>query len=109
MKIQNPSIDRIFKAIADPTRRKIFHALLVGGAALSITEISVQHDISRQGVTKHIKTLEEARLIHIAKEGKQRLCTANPDTLKIIYDWVSYYDKFWDDALDRLDKHLDRK
>lgn len=106
MKTQDRSIDRIFKAIADPTRRKIFHALLVGGAALSITEISVQHDISRQGVTKHIKTLEEADLIRIQKDGKQRLCEARPETLKIIYDWVAYYDEFWDDALDRLDNHL---
>ena len=64
-KLQNQRIDKILKAIADPTRREIFHALVVASAALPITHISQEYDISRQGVTKHIKTLEEAGLITI--------------------------------------------
>ena len=49
-------ITQLFKAIADPTRREIFHALVIATSALSITQISNQFDMSRQGVTKHIKT-----------------------------------------------------
>ena len=59
------NITKILKAIADPTRREIFHALVLAAAALPITQISNQFEISRQGITKHLKTLEEAGLIHI--------------------------------------------
>lgn len=101
-------IDQIFKAIADPTRREIFHALVVASAALPITQISEQFDISRQGVTKHIKTLEEAGLITINTKGRERFCTADPEPLKMAYDWIGFYDKFWDNALDQLGNHLDK-
>jgi len=109
MNPQNPHIDRIFKAIADPTRRKIFHALVLAGAALPITQISEHYQISRQGVTKHIKTLEDAGLIRIEQIGRERFCEAEPAPLKLIHDWVGFYNKFWDDALNRLGDHLDQK
>lgn len=54
-------ITRILKALADPTRREIFHALILASTALPITQISNQFDISRQGITKHLKTLEGSR------------------------------------------------
>ncbi|MEP1034849.1 metalloregulator ArsR/SmtB family transcription factor [Ekhidna sp.] len=106
MKLANQHISQIFKAIADPTRREIFHALVVASVAMPITQISEQFDISRQGVTKHIKTLEDAGLITISAQGRERFCLADPKPLKIVYDWLGFYDKFWDDALDRLDDHL---
>lgn len=106
MKSASQHISKIFKAIADPTRREIFHALVVASVAMPITQISEQFDISRQGVTKHIKTLEEAGLITISSQGRERFCQADPKPLKMVYDWLGFYDKFWDDALDRLDDHL---
>lgn len=106
MKQQNPLIDRVFKAIADPTRREIFHALVVASTALPINQIAQQFDISRQGVTKQIKVLEDAGLINSTSKGRERFCQANPKQLKLIIDWIAFYDKFWDDALDRLDDHL---
>lgn len=102
------NVNNIFKAIADPTRREIFHALVVASVAMPITQISKQFDISRQGVTKHIKTLEEAGLITINSKGRERFCLADPKPLKMVYDWVGFYDKFWDDVLDRLGNHLDK-
>ncbi len=107
MKSPNQHIDRIFKAIADPTRRKIFHALVVASAALPITQIALQFDISRQGVTKHIKTLQQAGLIAIESKGRESFCRAEPRQLKLIYDWVAFYDRFWTNALDHLEDHLD--
>ncbi len=108
MKSHNRPIDQIFKAIADPTRREIFHALVVASVALPITQISEQFDISRQGVTKHIKTLEDAGLIQINTKGRERFCLADPKPLKMVYDWIGFYDKFWDNALSRLGDHLDK-
>jgi DNA-binding transcriptional ArsR family regulator len=105
----NPHIDRIFKAIADPTRRRIFHALVLAGTALSIMEISAQYNITRQGVTKHIKTLQEAGLIRIDQQGRERFCKAEPQPLKLIYDWIGFYNQFWDDTLDKLEDHLNEE
>ncbi|MEX0315594.1 MAG: ArsR/SmtB family transcription factor [Allomuricauda sp.] len=103
------SITRVLKAIADPKRREIFHALIVASSALSITQISGQFDISRQGVTKHIKTLENAGLVEITSKGRERFCVADAKPLKQITEWVSFYEKFWDTALGNLGNFLDSK
>jgi len=97
----------IFRAIADPTRREIFHVLVVAATTMSITQISDHFDMSRQGVTKHLKILETADLVHINPEGRERFCLANPHSLSEIRDWVAYYEGFWDDNLERLKNHLD--
>lgn len=102
-------ITRLFKAIADPTRRDIFHALVIASSALSISQISNQFDITRQGVTKHIKTLEEAGLIHIETQGRERFCNANAKPLKEINKWLKFYEQFWDDSLESLGNYLDQK
>ena len=102
-------ITKLFKAIADPTRRDIFHALVIATSALSITQISNQFDISRQGITKHIKTLEEAGLVNINSQGRERFCNANPKELKEVNKWVQFYSQFWDNNLDNLNSYLDNK
>lgn len=101
-------ITKLFKAIADPTRRDIFHALVIATSALSITQISSQFDISRQGVTKHIKTLEDASLITIDSKGRERFCNANPKQLKEVTKWLKFYEQFWDDSLQNLGDYLDK-
>ena len=103
------NITKIFKAIADPTRREIFHALIVSAVAMPITQISGQFSISRQGVTKHIKTLEEAGLVKISAKGRERYCQANAKPLFQINKWVSFYEQFWEDNLGNLGTYLDNK
>jgi len=106
---QGKRINRIFRAIADPTRREIFHVLIMAGTALSITQISDQFEISRQGVTKHIKLLQEAGLVSISATGRERFCEANPTPLQEIKDWIAVYDKFWGDKLRGLAQFLEEK
>ncbi len=101
--------NRIFKAIADPTRREIFHALILASVALPITQIASNFEISRQGVTKHIKTLEEAGLVEIHTQGRERFCKANAEPLTQINHWLQFYAQFWDQSLVKLGKHLDKK
>ena len=101
------SITKILKAIADPTRREIFHALIVAATALPITQISNQFDISRQGITKHIKTLEEAGLVQIKNEGRERFCSAVATPLKQLSQWLNFYEQFWDNTLSNLSSYLD--
>ena len=101
--------DKIFKAIADPTRREIFNLLVVASAALSITQIAQKFDISRQGITKHIKSLEEAGLVSLSEHGREKYCHAQPVKLKVVHDWISAYEGFWTDKLDDLGDFLDSK
>ena len=99
-------ISQIFKAIADPTRREIFHALVVASSALTISQIASQFDMTRQGVTKHIKTLEEASLVHLHTKGRERLCQAKPERLADIQQWLRTYEQFWNTKLDDLEHYL---
>ena len=96
----------IFKAISDPTRRKIIHLLLIGGQALTINQLVDNFDGSRQSITKHIKTLESAGLLEIQANGRERVCVPNPKPLKEVQDWVNMYEKFWDSRLDALEHFL---
>lgn len=102
-------ITKLFKAIADPTRRDIFHALVIATSALSITQISNQFEMTRQGVTKHIKTLEEAGLVYIQSQGRERFCNANPKELQVVNKWLKFYEQFWGDKLGSLGAYLDSK
>lgn len=101
------NITNILKAIADPTRREIFHALVLTATAMSITNISSQFNITRQGITKHIKTLEEAGLVKIESKGRERYCYADAKPLEEVNKWLNFYERFWDDTLNKLDSHLD--
>lgn len=108
-KHKKPAEQTIFKALADPVRREIFHVLMLAGAALSLTQISEQFDMTRQGVTKHIKLLEEAGLVQIKTSGRERFCEPDATPLEKIKDWLSVYDRFWDARLGKLNQYLDTK
>ena len=99
-------LTKIFKAIADPTRREIFHVLVLASAAMSINQVSAQFEMTRQGLTKHLKQLESAGLVIIKADGRERICEANMYPLQQISEWVNFYDQFWDDKLDNLGKFL---
>lgn len=101
------SIDKILKAIADPTRREILYLLVTATVAMNINDVSDRFPASRQGVTKHIKVLEQAGLVDIQKQGRDRYCIANPRPLKAVQDWISVYQRFWDDKLGSLGRFLD--
>ena len=101
-------ISTLFKALSDPSRMKIFHSLVLVSSALSISQITTDFNMSRQGVTKHIKILEKAALIDISIVGRERYCTANPSTLKEFKKWLNFYEQFWDDSLSNLSSYLDK-
>lgn len=101
------TIDKIFKAFSDGTRREIFHLLMLSASALTLSQIADQFQISRQGVTKHIELLKDAGLVSIKNEGRQRLCDANPQPLNEIKGWLAFYDRFWDAKLGDLSQFLD--
>lgn len=101
-------ITSILKAIADPTRRELFHALVIATTAIPITQIAGQFSMTRQGVTKHLKILDDAGLVVIKASGRERICIANPEPLEAVKKWLSFYEGFWEDSLGNLGDYLDQ-
>jgi DNA-binding transcriptional ArsR family regulator len=99
MRKKQQKINNIFKALADPTRRELFHILVVASAAMSLSQLAEQVDMTRQGVTKHVKLLEAAGMVTSSELGRERFCVADLTSLREIRDWVTYYEKFWDSAI----------
>jgi DNA-binding transcriptional ArsR family regulator len=91
-------------ALADPTRRAIL-ARLCGGEA-TVTELAAPFDMSMPAVSRHLKVLEHAGLIARGREKQWRPCRIKAAPLKDVADWLSRYEKFWTESLDRLDQYL---
>lgn len=98
----------VFKAIADPTRRKIISLLVLSGAS-TITAIASDFNSARQVVTKHIYILESAGLLSIQNSGREKYCKVQFEPLKEVFEWVSFYEKFWDGKLNALSQHVSTK
>ena len=98
----------VFRAIADPTRRQIIG--LLSEEVLTLNGIATQFkDISRPAVSKHVKILVEAGLIEIHQDGRERFCYIQPEPLKEVSDWISQYERFWNQKLDDLGSYLEKK
>lgn len=101
-------MDEVFKALADPTRRSLLDALfLEDGQTLSALEARVE--MSRFGVMKHLKVLEDAGLVVTRKQGREKLHYLNPVPIRLIQDrWVSKYTGAVADALIDLKSELEK-
>lgn len=106
---QEKRIDKLFKALADAKRREIFHLLIMSASALTLTQLSNEFEISRQGVTKHVDLLKDAGLISIKSVGRQRFCSVEPRPLSEIKEWLEFYEKFWDNKMNDLSNFLDKE
>ncbi len=103
------SLSRTLRAISDPTRRDIFHVLLASEQATPLKTISDRFDMSRQGVTKHLRVLEDAGLVQIDQQGRRSFLAADAEPLEEVNQWVKVYEKFWDKSLGDLVAFLDKK
>ncbi|MEY2476239.1 MAG: hypothetical protein QOG87_1554 [Actinomycetota bacterium] len=97
----------MFKALADPTRRSLLDELFrEDGQTLSALE--ERFDMTRFGVMKHLKQLEEAGLVVTKKRGREKLHFLNPVPIRLVHDrWVSKYAEPWTAALSGLKRELE--
>jgi DNA-binding transcriptional ArsR family regulator len=104
-----PMIDDVFKALADPTRRRLLDELFVeDGQTLSALEQRLP--MTRFGVAKHLKVLEEAGLVTTRRRGREKLHFLNPVPIREVHDrWVSKYAEPWASALTGLKRDLERE
>ena len=98
--------DRIFHALADPSRRAIFESLTRGEAA--VKEITARFDISQPAVSQHLAVLRDAGLVRGRKEGRRVLYRPDPEGMQPLVDWIEHYRAFWTDRVDRLEQLLER-
>lgn len=96
----------IFQAIADPTRRKVLE--LLSKKELPISEITSHFSISRTAIVKHLRILSEADLVHGQKKGREKVYYLQPEPLKEVQDWLSYYEQFWTNKLSILQHIVER-
>jgi uncharacterized protein YndB with AHSA1/START domain/DNA-binding transcriptional ArsR family regulator len=100
-------MDAVFKALADPTRRGLLDELFKqDGQTLSALEGRLP--MTRFGVMKHLKVLEEASLVTTKKRGREKLHFLNPVPIRLVHDrWVSKYAKPWAAALSGMKRELE--
>ncbi len=98
------TLDRVFFAMADPTRRAIVAAL--ARKRSTVTEIAAPFPVSLNAISKHILVLERAGLVERQIIGRQHHCRLNPAPLRSASAWLDHYRKFWDVRLNALERHI---
>src|ERR1700748_3072523 len=100
-------VDEVFRALADPTRRSLLDELFrEDGQTLSALE--ERFPITRFGVMKHLKQLEEAGLVVTRRRGREKLHFLNPVPIRLVHDrWVSKYAEPWTAALSDIKTRLE--
>lgn len=96
----------IYVAIADPTRRKIIR-LLADADELPLHELTAQFQIGRTAVSKHLAILKETDLVINRKLGRETRYRLNAAPLQEVKDWLSFYEKFWNERATLLKKILE--
>src|SRR5512147_530549 len=100
-------MDTVFKALADPSRRKLLDQLHANNGQ-TLTELCAHLDVSRQAVTKHLALLEAANLVVTLWRGREKLHYLNPVPLHEIYErWIGKYERQRVQALANLKKVLE--
>lgn len=105
MPVLEDDLTLVFAALADPTRRAMLERLARGDA--TVNELAEPFAISQQAVSKHVKVLEQARLISRTRSAQSRPCVLETDRLDAAVGWVARHRQVWAERHDRLAQHLE--
>jgi DNA-binding transcriptional ArsR family regulator len=98
---RSAQLDLAFAALADPTRRAIVDRL-ADAPELSVTELAAPFPVSLPAVMKHLDVLARANLVERHKTGRTVRCRLRPGPMEAAMQWLSRYERFWTEQLDRL-------
>jgi DNA-binding transcriptional ArsR family regulator len=101
----DPDLSRVFQALADPTRRAMLAALSQGAQPLGA--LAAPSGLSLPTMLRHLDVLETAGLVRSRKEGRQRLCAAQPAALAAALDYLAAQRAAWEAQLDRLQLYVE--
>ncbi|MBK0419918.1 winged helix-turn-helix transcriptional regulator [Leucobacter sp. CSA1] len=102
--LSDERVNRIFRALADATRRDIVRRTL--DAEASISELARDYDMSFAAVQKHVAVLEAADLVARIPRGRERIIRGNPDTIRRTRELLGHFEQIWRARIDRLDALL---
>ncbi|HEY1210916.1 MAG TPA: metalloregulator ArsR/SmtB family transcription factor [Terracidiphilus sp.] len=97
---KKPNIDRIFRALGDPTRRAMMEKLSQG--PMSVSRMAEPFDMTLAAVVQHLQVLEESGLVQTEKVGRVRTCRIEPSGLDAMEQWIRDRRSIWERRLDRL-------
>jgi DNA-binding transcriptional ArsR family regulator len=97
--------DRLFRALADPSRRAIFERLTKGEAA--VRDLTPRFRISQPAVSQHLAVLREAGLVTERRDGRLVYYRVEPKGLRPLVDWIAHYQAFWVDRIEGLQALLE--
>ena len=98
--------DKIFQALADPSRRAIFEALM--GREAAVKDLTARFDISQPAVSQHLATLKDAGLVDARREGRCVYYRVEPRGIRPLVNWITHYRAFWTERVDRLEQLLEK-
>jgi DNA-binding transcriptional ArsR family regulator len=104
VELQTAPLDSVFRALGDPTRRRMLRQLADGEQ--TVGQLAEPFAISLAAASKHIKALESAGLIRREVRGRTHLCRLDPGPLVSAHEWLSFYQGFWTARLDALEQIL---
>ncbi|MFG1928045.1 ArsR/SmtB family transcription factor [Cryptosporangium sp. NPDC048952] len=99
--------DRVFAALANPTRRDVLDLLLDGPRP--VQEIAEHFDMARPSVSEHLKVLLDAELVTETRQGRHRVYAVTPDPLQELQSWLTPYERFWRSKLTGLRTYLEEQ
>jgi len=104
VELEMPQLDTVFHALGDATRRRMLREL--AGGERTVGQLAEPFAISLAAASKHIKALEHAGLIRREVRGRTHLCRIDPGPLASAHQWLSFYQRFWTDRLNVLERLL---
>lgn len=102
--LSDAEVDRIFRALADATRRDIVRRTLA--REVSVSTLAADYEMSFAAVQKHVAVLEGAGLVTKHPRGRERLVRGNPDTIRRAQALLDVYERIWRERIGRLDELL---
>jgi DNA-binding transcriptional ArsR family regulator len=104
LQYQEPAVELMFSALADPTRRAMVDRLIDGPA--SVSELAQPLSISLPAVVQQLHVLEDSGLVSSSKVGRVRTCAIRPGALSAAEQWIAQRRRTWEERLDRLGEFL---
>jgi DNA-binding transcriptional ArsR family regulator len=99
-----PALNAVFHALGDATRRAMLKDL--AGGKRTVGELARPFSMSLAAASKHVRTLEKAGLIRRDVQGRTHFCRLEPGPLAIAHAWLGFYERFWTQRLDALERLL---
>lgn len=104
VELNTSELNAVFHALGDTTRRHMLRELSKGGKTVS--QLADPFAMSLAAASKHIKVLEKAGLIRREVQGRTHFCRLEPGPLASAQQWLAFYEQFWTDRLDTLERLL---